>query len=165
MTVATGSRSSTAGNGTTTEFSATFRANSPSEIGVSLVNTTTFVAAVQVLTTNYSVDLNDDGLPTVTFVVAPPTGDTVLIYPNPDVKQPSSIAAGSPLYGSTIEEALDKIAAILQRHEDRLGQCLRIPASNVALAELAGADTRDNTFITFNASGAPALRPLSDVGL
>lgn len=165
MTVAIGSRSSTAGNGTTVEFTATFRANSAAEIGVAKVNTTTKVATVQTLTTHYSVELDADNIPTITFVTAPASGENVLIYPTADVKQEEAPTPGGPLFGSTVEAGLDKLAAQLQALEDKVGQCLRVPQGDTALAALGAGSARIDTFLSFNAAGVPTLRPLSDVGL
>lgn len=165
MTVAAATRSSTAGDGTTTVFTAAFRANSAAEIGVAKVNTTTKVATVQTITTHYTVALSDDNIPTVTFLTAPASGETVLIYPTASVKQEVAPTPGGPLYGSTVEDALDKIVAQLQRLQDEIGQCLRAPQGDTALAALGDGATRINTFLTFNSAGVPALRPLSDVGL
>lgn len=165
MTVAVGTRSSTAGDGTTTVFTATFRANSASELGVAKVNTTTKVATVQTITTQYTVSLSDAGIPTITFLVAPSVGENVLIYPAATVKQEVAPTPGGPLFGTTVEEGLDRLAAQLQALEDKVGQCLRIPQGDTAIAALGAGSVRINTFLSFNSAGVPTLRPLSDVGL
>jgi len=159
MTVAaSGDRSSTAGNGTTTVFTADFRANSAAEIGVALVNTTTKVVTAQTITTHYTVALADDtNLPTVTFLVAPASGNNVLIYPTNAVKQTEAPTPGGPLFGSTVEAALDKIVAQLQALEDKVGQCLRVPQADTALAALPAADQRFNKYLKFDANGVPTL--------
>jgi hypothetical protein len=167
MTVAaSGDRSSTAGNGVTTVFTADFRANSSAEVGVVTINTTTKVVTPKVLNTDYTLELDaDTGQPTVTFLAAPASGNNVLIYPANAVKQEVSPTPGGPLFGSTIEEALDKIAAQLQALEDKIGQCVRVPQADTAIAALSAADGRFNKFLTFNSTGVPALRDLSEVGL
>lgn len=167
MTVAAGARSSSAGNGTTKIFTAAFRANSAAEVGVALVNDTTKVATVQTITTHYTVALDaDTGVPTVTFVTAPAAGVTVLIYPTNAVKQETDLDAGGSLYGTSIEAAIDKMAAQLQALEDKLGQCVRIGQGDNALAALGDGATRAGTVVTFApTTGALTLRPLADFGL
>lgn len=165
MTVAAATRSSLAGNGSTTVFAAAFRANSAAEVGVATVNDTTKVASAPVFNTDYTVSLSAAGIPTVTFVVAPASGVTVILYPKNAVKQETELDAASPLYGSSIEAAIDKMAAQLQAIEDTLAQTLRYAQGDVAPAVISDGSVRDNTFLTFNATGVLTLRPLSDVGL
>lgn len=160
MTVATGSRSSTAGNGSTTAFSATFRANSASELGVALVTDSTGAVTVQTITTHYTVSLNaTTGIPAITFVTAPASGETVLIYPTNAVKQTDDLDPSANLYGSTIEATVDKVVAQLQALDDKIGQCLRLAQADSALAAIADGDTRENTVVTFAANGALTLEP------
>lgn len=165
MTVAAASRASLAGDGSTLIFTAAFRANSAAEVGVVTVNDTTKVATSPVLNTDFTVALSATGVPTVTFVVAPASGVTVILYPKNAVKQETELDAASPLYGSSIEAAIDKIAAQLQALEDKVGQSLRYAQADAAPATIADGGTRDNTFLTFNSTGVLTLRPLSDVGL
>lgn len=165
MTVASASRSSLAGNGVTTAFAAAFRANSAAEVGVALVDDTTKVATVQTLTTHYSVALSAANVPTITFVSAPASGKTILIYPTNIVKQEDDLDPSNPLYGSAIEGAMDKIVARMQALEDQLGQCVRYAQGDSAAAALGDGATREDTFLTFATGGVLALRPLSDVGL
>ena len=166
MTTAAATRSSSAGNGTTTAFTPGFRVNSAAEVGVVLVNDTTKVATVQTLTTHYTVAINaTTGIPTVTFVSAPASGVTVIVYPKNTVQQETDLDASATLYGSAIEAAIDKLAAQMQALEDKIGQCLRYAQGDAAPSTIADGGTRDNTFITFNSTGVLMLRPLSDVGL
>jgi hypothetical protein len=165
MTVAAASRVSLAGNGATTIFTAAFRANSAAEVGVVTINDTTKVATTPILNTNYTVALSTAGLPTVTFTVAPAAGVSVILYPKNAVKQETELDAASPLYGSSIEAAIDKMAAQLQALEDVVNQALRFAQADAAPAVIADGSIRDNTFVTFNATGVLVLRPLADVGL
>lgn len=167
MTTGTGARSSTVGNGTTLVYAATFRALSTTEVGVALINNTTGVVTVQTINTNYTVALNaTTGAPTITFVVAPTSTQTVLIYPLAIVQQPTVLSPSSALYGSSIEATLDAITARLQSIEDRLNQTVRAPQADPALAALGDAGARRGTFLTFTTeTGAPQLRPLSLLGL
>jgi hypothetical protein len=167
MTVASGARSSTSGDGSTTEFTATFRANSQSEIGVALVNDTTKAVTVQTITTHYTVSFASGtaGVPTITFVSAPASGNTVLIYPTNTVKQEDDLDPSSNLYGSTIEATVDKLAAQLQTLEDQIKGCIRVAQADESLSAVGDGDTRENTVVTFGANGALVLRANADFGL
>lgn len=159
MTVTAGTRSETAGNGTTTAFTATFRANSAAEVGVALQNDTTGAVTAQTITTHYTVALDaTTRQPTVTFLTAPASGNTVVIYPNATIKQEEDLSANAPLYGTSIEAALDKLAAQLQTLSDIvLNDCLRGERGGVGIADIGDAADRASTALGFDAGGDPSL--------
>lgn len=157
MTVSSGARSSTSGDGSNKVFTATFRAKLTSAIGVVLVDTTTEVVTAQVLDTDYTAALDSNGLPTITFVTAPASGKTVIVYPLPTYSQANSITPGGPLFGSSVEASVDDILNLIQGLQDQIGQCLRVPQGDTALAELGTADARASTTLTFDANGVPTL--------
>ena len=82
MTIAkTGSESSTAGNGVTVAFSFPFRFFDDTDLQVFVVLDSTGVATLQTLTTNYTiVNTDTEAGGTVTMVVAPAAGETLLIH-------------------------------------------------------------------------------------
>ena len=166
MTVENASRASAAGNGSTVDFSASFRANSAAEVGVITINDTTHVVTTPVLNTDYTVTLNaDTGAPTVTFDTAPASGITVILYPKSAVKQETDLDASSALYGTAIEAAIDKMAAQLQALEDLVKQKIGYAQGDGAPTALGDGAVRASTFITFNSAGVLTLRDLADVGL
>ena len=69
-----------AGNGVTTAFSFSFKAQATTDIDVYKVNTSTLVATLQTIVTDYAVTLNavtEGG--TVTYVVAPTASENSFI--------------------------------------------------------------------------------------
>ena len=122
MTVSSGARLSQAGDGTTKAFTPTFRANSAAEITVTLTTDSDGTKADQVLNTDYTVTFVNgvSGLPTITFTAAPTALVTVLILPAATIEQPQDIADTTPLFGSTVEAALDYMAAQIQTLEDMI---------------------------------------------
>lgn len=162
MTTAAGARSSSATDGTTTVFTATFRAITAAEIGVALVNTTTGAVTAQVLNTHYTVALDaTTGVPTITFLSAPAAGSNVIIYPTAATKQEEDLDPDSALYGSSIEAALDALAARMQTLEDKVGQCIRVSQADAALSALGDGATRASTVLTFNSTGGIVLEARS----
>lgn len=164
-TAAAATRSSTAGNGTTTAFQGAFRANSAAEVGVVTIDTTTKAATVPTLNVDYTVSINaTTGVPTVTFTTAPASGTNVIIYANNTVKQDESLDASDPLYGTSIEEAVDKIAAMLQSLQDEVRQCVRFPKADTAVTSLASLQAFKDKYFYGNATtGLPEPKDLATI--
>lgn len=129
MTISTeANRKSYAGNGTTTAFSFPYWFKQESDLVVLLVNDTTQVAVTQVLSTDYTV--TGAGNPaggTVTMVTAPASGETLVIYRDPDLKQSTDLINGGPFDQESVEGALDKITTMVQRNRDLAERSFRLP--------------------------------------
>lgn len=152
MTVAEGSRLSVGGNGTTTEFNPTFRANSQFELIVTLTRDSDGTKTHQVNGTHYTVSFasGTSGVPTITFVTAPASGFTVLIAPRATYEQATTIENTSPLFGSSVEEAIDNIIAFIQDLEDQITTCFRAGRNDPFQSPLTNWKDRLDTYGYFN---------------
>jgi hypothetical protein len=164
MTVAAGTRLSSAGDGTTTVFNPTFRANSAAELSVVLVTDSDGTKTDQVLNTDYTVAFDNGvaGVPTITFTTAPSALVTVIITPAATYSQPQAISDTTPLFGSTVEAALDDMAAQIQTIQDRLGNTFRASDDDAAINVIGDWKDRLDTYLFFNATtGQPEAKALA----
>lgn len=164
MTVAAADRDTFAGNGTTTAFTASFRVNSAAEVGVLLITTADLAHAPQTITTHYTVALDADNIPTVTFLTAPASGKTVVLYNNATLSQTVAPTPGGPLFGSAVEDALDKLATQIQSLQDRIGQCIRFGQATGAITPLTNLQDALDKYLYFDATtGQPEFIDLATI--
>ena len=132
MTIsASDNRESYAGNGVTVDFAFPNKFLANADLVVLLVNDTTDVSVLQVLTTNYTVTgAGADAGGTVTMVVAPPSGYTLVIYSDPAVSQLTDLVDNGPMPAQSFENALDKLTLIARRLKDRLDRSLSLADSD-----------------------------------
>ena len=106
-------------------------------------------------TTDYTYDLNDSSVPTVTFVVAPPTGSTIDFRTVPGIVTTTYGAAtldGSVIISNTlngdrvIDNTLDGDAII---------------AGTLPVSAIEAAAGDDNRFIVVDAAGTPSLTTIT----
>jgi len=116
------------GNGSTTEFSYTFRCYSDAEIKVILVVDSTGVGTTQTLTTHYTVtkDSDYDG-GHIDMVTAPASGETLWLLANPNFTQTTDLVASGSFNAETLEARLDRIQLQLNFLNYAITRCLRIP--------------------------------------
>lgn len=117
------------GNGSTTAFATGFTFYANTSLVVSLINTTTGVETVKTLTTDYSVTGGNGATGTVTFVVAPATGYTVVLKRNEPYTQETDLVDGDPLPSSVLEGEFDKIVMQVQQVFRRTQTAIQAPAS------------------------------------
>lgn len=126
MTIsATGRRYTYTGNGVTVNFSFPRPFNLDADLKVYLVTTATGIAVLQTIATHYT--LTGAGNPaggTVTFLTAPPTGQTVVIFADTDATQNLDLDAVTSWPMTSIEYAFDRLTVMVQEIWDRL---LRVP--------------------------------------
>ena len=117
MTVSSSTSSvSYSGNGATTGFSYTFKIFADSDLVVSLKNNTTGVSTTQTLTTDYTVSgAGSDSGGNVTFVTAPPSGNTVIIRRVLPYTQETDYTENDPFPAAAHEDALDKLTMLAPR--------------------------------------------------
>lgn len=116
----TNNRISYAGNGVTTAFSFPYYFLQDADLVVILRVESTGVETTQVLTTNYTVA--GEGNPsggTVTMLVAPPVGRSLIIFRDPAKTQDLDLVENDPLPAEELEKRLDKLTMIAQRLGDR----------------------------------------------
>lgn len=166
MSIATTSnRISYAGNSVTTIFSFPYYFQANADLVVVLRNTSTGVETPQVLTTDYTVTgagVASGG--SVTMLVAPPTGNSLIIYGSPTLTQGVDLAENDSLPAETLEGSLDKLTLIAQRLKDRVDRSVRIsdgfsPTFDPLLP--ADLDQAEDRVPTLN-STATGFAPVSD---
>jgi hypothetical protein len=127
MTVSTTqSRIGYNGNGATTVFAFPYRFLANTDLVVTLVRADT-TQVVQTLNTDYTVmGAGDDAGGTVTMVVAPATGQQLIIVRAVPLTQETDYISGDPFPAETHERALDKLTMISQRLESLISRSIRL---------------------------------------
>lgn len=121
----TTSRATYSGNGVTVAFSFPYKFLVNADLVVKLQRDSTGAVTAQALTTDYTI--TGAGLAaggTVTMVVAPPTGYTLVIYRSNAQTQDLHFVENDPLPVVELEKRLDKLTMIAQRLSDRLDRAL-----------------------------------------
>lgn len=160
MTVpTTNNRVSYAGNDVTTIFSFPNKFLANADLVVLSVLDSTGAETVKVLTTDYTLTgAGDAAGGSVTMLVAPPTGTTLVIYRDPALTQPIDLVNGGPLDVENIEKGLDRAALQIQRVRDIHDRSLRLPDGDTGFvaadAVLPSAVNRASKFMAFTATGA-----------
>jgi len=151
----TTNRVSYAGNGSTTDFAFSYKFLQNEDLVVVERVVATGVETVKELTTHYTVTgEGEDSGGTVTMLVAPATGTSLVIYRNPDAVQPYNPADNESLPAETMEEAHDRMALIAQGIKDLLSRSLKLSKAyldsfNMELPTVLTA----NAVLTVNADG------------
>lgn len=128
----TASRISYAGDAVSTVFSYPYYFKAQADLVVKLYNTSTGAVTAQVLTTNYTISGTVDpdfGYSTggsVTMLVAPPSGTSLVIYRDPAPLQSLSVPTSGPLPSKPIESELDLITMIAQRTKDQSSRAVTL---------------------------------------
>ena len=119
------------GNSVTDDFSFPYKFSANSDLIV-------YVADVlQVITTNYTVTgAGLDAGGTVTFLVAPPAGNSVIIIRSPALTQGLDLVENDPLPAESVENAFDKLTMIAQRLSDKAGRSFVLSDSAVSTVNL-----------------------------
>ena len=156
MTVAsTINRVSYAGNGSTTAFAFAYKFLLDADLVVVLKVDATGVETTQAFTTNYTlVGAGSDAGGTVTMLVAPASGQSLVIYRDPAVLQPLNLANNDTLPAEEVEKAHDRVVLITQRTKELSQRSVRLPegftsAFNPILPGLLPA----NTVVAVNDAG------------
>ena len=161
MTVSsTTTKNSYSGDGSTTAFSYTFKIFDEDDITVVLRNNSTGAETTQTITTNYTVSgVGNAGGGTVTFVTAPPTGNTVVLLRITPLTQLTDYTPNDPFPAESHETALDKLTHITQELQEEVGRSLKLSQTNeIATAEFTtGAADRANKILGFDADGDLAI--------
>jgi hypothetical protein len=101
-------RVSFAGNGSTTAFATGFIFFDAGTLTVTLINDSTGVETVQVITTNYTVSGGSGSSGTVTMVTAPASGETLVIERLEPFTQALDLDFQSRIPSPSLETALDR---------------------------------------------------------
>lgn len=123
----TTSRTSSAGNGVTTVFNFPYYFLSSADLVVILRNNTTGVETTKTLTTHYTVSgagVSSGG--SVTMLVAPASGETLVIYRNPAITQTIDLKENDSIPAETLEQGFDRLTMIAQRLSSRLDRTVTL---------------------------------------
>lgn len=143
------------GNGTLTAFAYTFKVFDEDDLTV-ILRASDGTETVQTITTHYTVSgVGDAGGGNVTFVTAPATGVTVVIVREPSTVQGLDLVANDPFPAGSLEDALDKIVFITQKHEEQLSRTITASRSNTLTTNefTDSASDRANKVMAFDGSG------------
>ena len=117
------------GNDVTVNFSVPFNFFVGSDLNVSLVNDTTGAETVQTLTTNYTVAGGGGSTGTVTMLVAPAAGFTLVIERDIPFTQEIDLESNDPFPAEVTEEGFDRNTMLSQQVLLRAKQSPKLPAS------------------------------------
>jgi hypothetical protein len=143
------------GNGVTVAFPFGFKIFNTGDL---LAQTTTSGGVISLLTvgTDYTVLLNpnQDVAPggVLTCTVAPASGTTLLILSNIPETQPTSLQNQGGMFPQVLNDAYDRIVALVQQLSDRSSGFLRAP-TGVQLSPMSG--IAPGRLVGFNESGQP----------
>ena len=158
MTVASAvSRVSYSGNGSTTAFAVPFYFLENAHLRV-ILRSSAGVDTVQTITTNYTV--TGAGNPaggTVNMIVAPASGETLVILRDVPETQETDYTANDPFPAESHERALDKLTMIAQQISDESGRAIKIPETETNNTTVPVSATRANKLLGFSPSGDVAL--------
>lgn len=144
------------GNGTASSFPFTYKVFQASDLDVVRLDQSTNVETTLVLTTDYTVTLNQDqdSNPggTVTLVAgALATGYTLTMTSDVPNLQPTDLTNQGGFYPEVINDALDRATIQIQQLQEQTDRSLRLPLSSTADAELP--PSAPNELIGWDATG------------
>lgn len=157
MTVSSSiNRVSYAGNGTTVLFPVNYYFLQDTHLQVVLI-TAAGVETIQTLTTDYTVTgAGNEAGGSITMLVAPPSGTTLVIQREVPATQETDYLANDPFPAESHERALDKLTMLVQQNNRKSDRAILFPISDVN-AELnnvlPNAFDRASTFLTFDGNG------------
>uniref|UniRef100_A0A6M3IWJ5 Putative tail protein n=2 Tax=viral metagenome TaxID=1070528 RepID=A0A6M3IWJ5_9ZZZZ len=116
-------------DGATADYTFNFRALTSAPEDIKCYVTTNGTDTVLVYTTNYSVEINSDGIGgTVTLVSASTIGlGTLTVYRDTTLAQESDYDDYNQFPANTLEENLDQLMVIAQEHAEELDRAIKLP--------------------------------------
>lgn len=159
------------GNGVATVFNFTFIVLNETG-GYTIQVITTDLSGIETIRTqnvDYTVQLNDNGLGTITFTTAPLLNHKITLLSNvPNTQETDYIKAGTDKFpAESHEKALDKLTLICKQFTERFNRIVSLPKnSNLSNIEFPINPNNSNQVITINNDGTNlTTRDLADVGL
>ncbi len=143
------------GNGSLTTFAYTFKIFDQSDVVV-ILRASDGTETVQTITTHYTVSgVGSASGGNVVFGSAPASGVTVVILRSQPLTQGLNLVANDPFDAESLEEALDKLVFMSQKHEEELSRTIKGSRTNViANSEFTvSATDRANKLFSFDAAG------------
>ena len=148
-------KNSYSGNGTQTVFPYTFKINTDADIQV-LVRSSLGTETLKTLSTDYTVSgAGDAGGGNVTMIVAPATGETLVIRRSTTQTQELDLVENDPFSAETVEGAFDKSVSLVQEIQEEADRSIKLSRTNTMNStEFTIGDTdRANKVFGFDASG------------
>ena len=156
MTVSSStSKVSFSGNGSLTTFAYSFKIFDQDDLTV-ILRAADGTETVQTITTHYTVTgVGSASGGNVVFGSAPASGVTVVILREQPLTQGLDLVANDPFPAESLEEALDKLVFMTQKHEEELSRAIKGSRTNViANSEFTvSATDRANKLFSFDSSG------------
>ena len=156
MTVSSSTnRVSYSGNGSLTTFAYTFKVFDEGDLTV-ILRASDGTETVQTITTHYTVSgVGDAGGGNVTFVTAPTATETVVILREQPLTQGLDLVPNDPFPAQSLEEALDKVVFMTQKHEEELSRAIKASRTNTITGSefTISASDRANKVFAFDSSG------------
>ena len=146
------------GDGSTTDFAYNFKILASSDLTVYLrLIASPYTETLQTETTHYSVaGVGDAGGGTVTMVTAPPTTDQLILLRAVPQTQLTDYTANDAFPAETHEEALDRLAMIVQDQQETLDRTLKVSKTVTDLTTPEFSDpaaARADKFLAFDGDG------------
>ena len=156
MTVSSStSKVSFSGNGSLTTFAYSFKIFDQDDLTV-ILRAADGTETVQTITTHYTVTgVGSASGGNVVFGTPPANGVTVVILREQPLTQGLDLVANDPFPAESLEEALDKLVFMTQKHEEELSRAIKGSRTNViANSEFTvSATDRANKLFSFDSSG------------
>lgn len=142
------------GNGATTSFPFTFKAQAAGDIVVyKIVSDVESVVDDSLYTVSLNADQNVIPGGSVVFGAAPATGTSVVVTTEADSTQEQSIQNQGDFNPTVVMEALDKLTILVQQLEAKVARGLQTPITSPGGATVGTAAERASTYLGFDASG------------
>ncbi len=150
------------GNGSTTLFAVPFYFLANSQLLV-VLRASSGAETTQVLGTNYTV--TGAGVLTggsITMLVAPPSGSTLVISRNVPLTQETDLQPNDRLPAETLEQSLDKLTMLVQQIDEATDRTVKYPLtdSTSISSTLPASTDRAGKFLKFDSNGAPTAQAL-----
>ena len=156
MTVSSSTnRVSYSGNGTLTSFAYTFKIFDQNDLTV-ILRGSQGTETTQTITTHYTVTgVGSASGGNVVFGTAPANGVTVVILREQPLTQGLDLVANDPFPAQSLEEALDKLTFMSQKHEEELSRAIKASRTNTLTGSefTISATDRANKVFTFDSAG------------
>jgi hypothetical protein len=119
-------RFSFAGDGTSTVFPFNAKFLADTDLKVLEVDDTTYVETPKTIATHYTVSGGNNAAGSVTMLVAPAAGKTLIIYRDPSLTQDLDLIENDRLPVEELEKRLDKLTQITQRLAEKLAKAVAL---------------------------------------
>ena len=142
-------------NGSLTTFAYTFKIFDQSDVVV-ILRAADGTETVQTITTHYTVTgVAAASGGNVVFGSAPASGVTVVILRSQPLTQGLNLVANDPFDAESLEEALDKLVFMSQKHEEELSRTIKGSRTNVISNSefTVSATDRANKLFSFDSAG------------